>query len=1175
MKLKLERCYFITLNTLKKVILLSALLAMINIHAFAQIKKQISFTNENPTKVFKKLEKDFEVRFFYANSILDKSQSITMPLQTRTLDEVMNYLSVNYDYAFKNNGDMIAVNKGVRKTTGSDRIGIKGRAGLINGDNIEYVGGITVRELGTQNAAITDENGYFTINTTNSSTKLQFSYIGYGNTEIEVNGNAIINVSLKQDLSTLKEVVITSVSNGYQTLAKKNTTGSVSTISQQDLERRNNQSFERILEGAIPGLSVYNGYSGNSGARRSAPDIQLRGGSAVQSERNTPLIVVDGFPVNRLPDNFNDVEKIDVLKDASAAAIWGARAANGVIVITTKRGKQGKLTINFSSNLELKQQDDFNALRRASAADMISVDNELFRKQFFANAFFQGPTNQSGFSPSFDLIMQRERNEISAEQLKSKQDSLALLSNVDQNRDLLQRVGVTKNNYLAIVGGTEKYRFNFSGSHINRKSNYIGDSQDNIQINTRNDYEVTTWLVVSADINGTFIKNNIGLDLRNQLYAAPIYQLQLDDSGNYMYDYSAFNRYTNKVLSSKGFYNYGRNILEDVRLANNTSNAFGLRTKLTADITLTKGLKLSTSYLYDRLKNTSRNLVNEFSTEGRILLNNYAGFDVNGNASFNLPKGNYLNQAETTNSNNAFRSQLTYTNLIGGKHFINLSSGVEVKKYLTDGTSSRKFNFNDNLLSWTPFNQTSMLAGVATWRGNVIYDATQFDRFVFKDIREVSYYFSGVYTYDDKYTLSGSLRVDESNLFGVDPEYRRTPLWSFGAAWDAVKEDFFDISFINTFKLRATLGLSGNFDPSTTPLLVATRSAQPNTNDLRSRVDGNNPYNPKLRWERTKTFNVGLDLGFFKNRLQASVDVYQKNGYDLLGTQLIDPTLGFTSTRVNASNMTNRGVETSITGNIIQTKNFNWSSTLNFAYNANKITNNRVSDSNPVISRVIGTQSARYSAGYTREALWSYSWAGLSNIGDPQVYDGNGNKVLVPVFGSLEFSGSFRPTYVGSINNVLTYKNIFASTLLIYNLGGVFRREMPSMNGYNWSSSLNYQVTQRWLKPGDENFTDVASFQEVPSALYDGRDRAMLYSSNSVESSNFLRLREVRVGYRLQGAILNKTPFKSLALSVQMNNVALWTKNKYGIDPEAIDPINGTYYLPEPKITTIGLNASF
>lgn len=666
---------------LSRILLISFSIMFFSISTFAQLKKQISFNQDPVNEVFSKLEKEFKVRFYYSDKTIDTREKVSMALKTSSLNEVLDYLKINYAFEFKTTGNMIAVSKKQKETTSGNPLNkatveIRGKAGLSVGNDIVHLGGITIRESGTNNAALTDDRGNFKIVTSTSTPKLSISYIGYQTTEINVSGNALLNINLLEDANTLKEVTV--VSNGYQTLAKKNTTGSYATISNADIERRSNQSLDRILEGAVPGLSVYNGFRSVNGVRtQTGSDIQVRGGSAIQSERNTPLIIVDGFPVNQLPDNFNDVEKIDVLKDASASAIWGSRAANGVVVITTKRGKQGALSINFSSNLYLTQKNNFNVFNRASSADMISVDNEIYAKGYFSSAYFQG--TQGGFSPSFDYILQKEQGLISAAQLTHKQDSLSGLSNLAQNKTLLMRTGVRQNYYLSLSGGAAKYRFMFSGSYDNTKSNFIGDAYRSVQINMRNDYEITTWLHAVADINTVFNNQDIGVDLRSQIYGLAPYQMQLDADGNYVYDYGSFNKNTNSTLMAKGYYNNGKNLLQDATLANNNSAVFGLRTKVGLEATLVKGLTANAYFLYDKMKTTNNKLVDENSYAARSLLNQYASLDANGKAVFNLPKGNYLDLAETTNDNAAFRSQLNYTNLFGGKHFINFGGGVDRK----------------------------------------------------------------------------------------------------------------------------------------------------------------------------------------------------------------------------------------------------------------------------------------------------------------------------------------------------------------------------------------------------------------------------------------------------------------------------------------------------------------
>ncbi|MGO4290676.1 SusC/RagA family TonB-linked outer membrane protein [Chitinophaga sp. RAB17] len=1135
--------------------------------AMAQVRKTVTLDKVPVEKVFRTLSELYKVRFFYAGSSVNRDARISIPAGERSLEEVLQYLTVNYHLAFRRNDNMISVSSvHVEATTPAQtERGIRGRVGLYEGDAIVYNAGVTIREQGSSNAAITDDKGYFSMKLKTAEAQLSISCVGYVSSELEAGDKAMINVTLKPSLQDIPEVVI---STGYQTLARKNTTGAYSRITGQEIERRGSQSLTGLLEGSIPGLTLATGYAGTSKDRhQNGIDIQVRGGSAIQTDRNGPLIIVDGFPVNQLPDNMNDVEKIDVLKDAAAAAIWGARASNGVIVVTTKRGKEGKIKLNYATNLYFTQRPDYSALKRANGADLVDYDKELYDKGFIDPLIFEGQS--SGYSPSFDILLQLNKGLITDAEFKRKQDSLGSISNQSQVRDLLLRTGVRQNHYLSLSGGGKGYRFMVSGSYDNSQSVYIGDKSQSVQLNTRGDFEVTRNLRFNVDMNGVFQDMKTVPNLSGDIQQLAPYQLLLDANGKYLYDYTTFNKTENDRLKTMGYADNGRNLLEDARLSNNRNKNFGLRTNVGGEWKILKGLTLNAGFLYDRMKQSGRNLLSQQAYSNRNYINQFTTLDVNDKAVYNLPQGDRLDQSEYTNSNWALRSQLNYSNLFRAKHFVNFAAGIEVKKYITEGFTATKFGYNDELQSWQPIDQKMLLSNDLTWwNGRKIptYDATQQDIFRYNDVREKSYYGTGTYTYDERYTITGSYRVDQSNLFGADPKYRSTPLWSVGAAWDVAREQFFHANNISMLKLRGSVGLTGNFDRTTTPLLVANRYFMARLNEFYARVSG---YNPKLRWERSRTINLGIDMAMFEGRLQVTADAYNKYGYDLYGTRVLDPTVGFESMKINAARMTNKGIELTVQGNIIDTKKFKWNSRLNAAYNKNIITDNKVPDSDPVIGRATG--STQYVEGYARESLWSYKWAGLDDHGNPQVYGDKGEKVKAAQFSSLIQSGTYRAPFSGGFTNIFSYREFFVSALATFNFGNVLRREMPDMYGYSFSTSLNYQIRNRWRKPGDEAKTDIAAITPSfdPADFYDGRERAIQYSSNSVIPGDYIRLREIQLGYNLPASLLKGTFLRGVHLIAQMNNVALWKKNKYGIDPEAIDPINGAYYLPEPKVTTI------
>lgn len=1128
----------------------------------AQEKKNVAMEKVPAEKAFKQLESIFHVRFFYSGSAMDKQQTISIPADNRTLDDVLQYLADRYRYAFRQQDNMISVS--LRPAAAKENT-VQGRIGLYEEDNIVYNAGVTIREENTTNAAITDGKGYFALKLSRPNSRIHVTCVGYEHTVLDVNANTMVNLTLQQSLKSIPEVVI---STGYQRLARKNTTGAYGSISSREVERRSSQSITSVLEGSVPGLTLATGYAGTSKNRyQSGINLQIRGGSSIGTDRAAPLIILDGFPVNQLPDNLNDVDKIDVLKDAAAAAVWGARAANGVVVITTKRGKEGKMRINYASNLYFTQRPDFSRLDRATGRDLLDFDKESYDKGFVDPMFFEG--SPSGYSPSYDILFRLKRGEITQQEFDRKQDSLGALSNSSQVRDLLMRTGLRQNHYLSLAGGSGKYRFMISGSYDHNQSTYIADQSQLLQINMRNDLEINNRLRFSLDMNGTFQDFRTGPSLNAAILQTPPYQLLLDGNGQYLYDYSTFNKAENDRLLASGYSDNGRNLLEEARLADNRQKNFGLRTKVGGEWKIIKGLTLNADFLYDKMKQSGRNLIVAQSYDSRNFVNQYVTLDANNQAVFNIPKGGILKTMENTASNWALRSQLNYTNVFRSVHFVNLAAGIEVKKYVNDGATAAKFGYDDALMIFQPIDQKTLLKGGQTgWDGRPIprFDQALYDRFTFGDTREQSYYGMATYTYDDRYTVTASYRVDKSNLFGVDPKYRNNPLWSVGGAWDIAREKFFHIDKISLLKLRATVGLTGNYDPSTTPLLVARKNYQAALGDYNARVTS---YNPKLRWERTRTINMGLDLGLFENRLQFSADVYRKYGYDLYGNTILDPTVGMASMKINAAKMRNNGVELAVQGTVLDIRGFRWTSRLNAAYNHNIITENRIQDGNPEINRPSGT--TQYVEGYAREALWSYRWAGLDNKGNPTVFGDKDEKVKVPVLSSLVYSGTYRAPYSGGFTNIFYYKSFFASVMTVFNFGNVLRREMPSMNALDFSNAMNYQIRNRWRKPGDETATDIAGMTQSfePDDFYDGRERAMQFSTNSVIPGDYIRLREMQLGYDFPAKMLKGSFLKGLHIIGQMNNVALWKKNKYGIDPEAIDPVSGNYYLPEPRVTTL------
>lgn len=1140
-------------------LLLCTMLSVSAMSYSQNVKLTMEKTSEELLSVLKELGRMGDYKFFYNDNEV-KPYKVSFSVKEASVVEILDEILKDTRLAYRVVDKVIVITPRVKDDT-PKKIVITGVVKEKGGDVLP---GVTVILKGTAVGTATDASGNFRLELPRQdSLVLLFSFIGMKSREVKVGKQTELIVFMEPDVEEMGEVVCT----GYQTLRKVNTTGSFSTVSPQMIELRGSAGLNRLLEGQVPGLTIYNN------------DVRIRGGSTISKKVGTkPLYIVDGFEVDELPENMDLVERITVLKDAAAAAIWGTRAANGVIVIEMKKGTIGQSKLSYSGNVNLMCKPDFDDLNRADAKTIVDYDLEVFDKELIFSGIYDDSPN--GYSPSYGLIFDFENNRISRDELEEKLAALGQISNKKQIKDKLLRTGIRQNHTLALTGGSEMFSYFLSGSYTGENSVYKdGNEKQTINILSKNSYVVSPRIKVRTDINAVYGKENHGYSVDGGTVESVIrsiqpYQLLVDEAGNRVNDYSDFNIVENQRLMESGYKDYGFNVLDEIDLANNKTNKFSLRTKLGVDVTILDGLQLSMDYQYERTHSKNKNLQDKESYYVRDRLN-YMTDVVEGKLVNYLPVGDILDVEITDLTAHALKIGGILNRSFGkeGEHYVNVVGGFELRKHTNESSKSRKVGYDDELLTYQIFDeQTLAKTGFTSWDGyRHTYDASIYDSFSYRDNREVSYYGSAVYTYDQRYTLSGTFRIDESNLFGAAKKYRRNPLWSVGLSWNVQEENFFNSKVINRLTPRVSYGLTGNFDRSgsSTPLLTVRRSFNSAIGAYLSRVS--NAPNPKLRWERTKTLNIGVETELF-NRLALMVEYYNKRSYDLLGNVQIDPTLGFDGGYINAANMRNNGIEIQVNAEALKLKDFQWFVNFVFGYNKNKITKNNISDGNPDYNRTHAV--IEFTEGYAREALWSYRWAGLDENGNPQTYDAEGNKTRTPVAESIECNGTYRPKYSGSLSTDFKYKNLLLSFSFIYNFGHVFRIAYPTMNPLEGSGDMSAYVGKRWREPGDEDKTDIPA--TLTWEYYDG-DRANLatYSSNSVRKGDFIRLREITLNYELPQQLIKKTPFTRISLTAQANTVWMWTKNKDGFDPEAIDPVHGTLGLSETPSFTFGLRVEF
>ncbi|MEG2276910.1 MAG: SusC/RagA family TonB-linked outer membrane protein [Odoribacter sp.] len=1129
----------------------------LNAEVWSQQKRiDLRFEQIDLAELFGQIQKKTDLKFVFNHEDV-QGYTARGSMTNKTVTEILDLAFQGKPFSYEIVNDHVIVS---HTDASSQQTGQQEVTGRVTDEQGVPLPGVSVLIKGTTLGVATDVSGNFKILIPNANTAtLVFSMIGMKAQEVKLKPSQLFySITMHIDSQSLDDVVCT----GYQTLSKINTTGSFSTIKPEVIEMRSSIGLDRLLEGSIPGLTVYR------------TDIRIRGGSTINSGTK-PLFIVDGFEVDELPENMDVVKRITVLKDAAAAAIWGARAANGVVVIETKKGEKGKTRISYSGNFRVMSKDDYNDLNHADGKTIVDYDLEAFDKKLIGGYIFEGGSN--GYSPAYGAIFDCEKGDITREELLSQLNAIGSVSNKKQIKDKLLRNAFTQHHNISLSGGSDKLTYFLSANYMGSHSGYQGGDKDqSFNIMSKNNYEIIPELTLRGDINVIYDKQKGGYEeISSAINELLPYQLLYDEkTGERILDYTRFNTVENKRLMGIGYRDNGFNILDEIDLANNQKNQMNVRTKFGIDLNLLEGLLISADYQYERTHSEQKNIKDENSFEVRRNIINQFTTEENGKLTYNLPEGDVLDQAFTNGTTHSLKTGISFNKTFGQdeEHYINAIGGFDLRKHTSNMVKSRKLGYNDELQSWKSFDQDKMNSeGITWWNGDWnSYDATYYDKFSYNDNREASWYGSLVYTYDRRYSLSGTFRIDKSNLFGADKKYRRNPLWSVGAGWNIQEEDFFHSKVINRLVPRITYGLTGNFDRSgrTTPLLVARRSYSSSSKEYYTRVQ--TPPNPKLRWERTKTLNIGIEAELF-NRLNISAEYYDKHSYDLLGDMTIDPTLGFNSTMINAADMRNRGVEILLNADLIQSKDFNWNLNFVFGYNKNKIVKNKISDGSPEINRPRGV--IQFVESYPREALWSYRWAGLDATGDPQTFDAEGNKTKKAVLESLECSGTYLPKYNGSLSTDFKYKNITLMFSFVYNFGHVFRMEYPGMNPFE-ATDLSTLVANRWKQEGDEAHTDIPAMLTWDH-YFDGRDRLARYSSNSIRKGGVIRLREILLNYELPKNWLSKTPFQRISLTAQGNTLWKWTKNKEKIDPEFVDPIHGTLSLSEQPSFTFGVRLEF
>lgn len=1014
--------------------------------------------------------------------------------------------------------------------------------------------GVVIQLKGTKTTTSTGQNGSFQIKLPEGNQVLVFRYIGYEDKAVVVGANNTLKVTLRESVSQLNDVVVI----GYGTATRKDLTGSLASVNMSDLQKAPVKSFDEALAGRIAGVQV----TSSEGQPGSPIEITIRGNNSI-TQLNYPLVVIDGFPMED-PNNSvvnplntldpNEIESIDVLKDASATAIYGARGANGVIMVTTKRGKLGAPVINYNGYFGLQENNKRMGL--LGPYEFVKLQNEIDPIRTKALYFKEGRT------------------------LESYKD----LKGINWE-DEVTRIAPMQNHYISLSGGTDKTKYSASLSHTGQDGIILNSGFKRTQGKLSLDQVVSDKLKVG--LNATYS------DFKN--YGSPT------STGN-------FSNELNMLFSVWAFRPVA--VSPDVNLVEipndpevEQSGNFTFNPVLTAQNELRETYSTSfttNGYLeYAIIKDLKFKVTGSFNKGIRRS-------DVfNGSMSRSAATGNYLvNGTQTYYNSSGWQNAntITYSKRLNKSHYFDVMAGVSF-----EGNKSTSLGATAVLLPSESLGLSGLDEGNPLAIGSGSSNSTL-----------ASFMTRANYKFLDRYIFTATLRRDGSSRFLNDNIWSSFP--SLGLAWQINNESFAKkITSLSNAKLRTSWGKTGNNQVSNFAAYPSLNYANP---------DGSYPINNSpgymfggseskgviysglgnidLRWETTEQANIGLDLGFFKQRLTFEFDLYHKKTYDLLLNANLPPTTGYNRAIKNIGSTQNRGLEITVGATPIQNKAFSWSSSFNIAFNKNKIlglTENQLQlltsqswgddwKNIPGYVAKIGHPIAQF-YGLIFDGVYNYD--DFTQVGDTYTLKNNiasnggsrtnvkpGDVKYKDLNGDLQIGegdktviGTPYAKFTGGLSNNFTYKGFDLNVFFQWSYGN----DIINANRILFESSYKYGYNQyatyanRW-SPDNQNST-------IPGVAAGKGSSLKAYSTRVIEDGSFLRLKTVALGYNLPANLVKKSKvFKTGRIYLSAQNLYTWT-NYSGYDPEvsvrnsALTPGFDYSAYPRARTITFGINTTF
>lgn len=1035
-----------------------------------------------------------------------------------------------------------------------------------------------------QAGAVTDYEGRFKLEVGAKVTSFTVRYLGYQTEEVRlVDGQTHYNIQLKPNTRTVNEVVVT----GYQKIDRRKLTAAVTKVDISTEKVGAVKSIDQALSGQIAGLAAV----ASSGAPGAPVKIRIRGTASLNGSQE-PLWVLDGMPLegtdipsmDDLKDIDNiyqtsiaginpaDIDNITVLKDAAATAIYGARAANGVIVITTKRGREGQPAVTYSAKLTYSPRTNLSRLNMLTADEKVNLELELLKGSYtyregkggvaqILNALGETAAYKAG---GFSALSADAQNQINA------------LRNINTNwNEILFRPVINQEHNISLAGGSERADYYTSLGYYDEMGTVRGVSNSRFNVTLKTNYRVNKMLKLGASMFANRRKQRSYLTDTNG-FTNPVYYSRLANpyfepfaaDGSYRYDTNIQGRED----SSLDF-----NIFEERANTSNNRTDHSLMLILDAELKLSSSLKLTTQFGYQQDGYSLDRYAGEntYAMRKEKLFATYTYPD--GKRTF-LPTGGMHKQTEAHSSQWTWKAMAEYAHRFNKVHDLEVMAGTEVRRLKSSSLYSAAYGYDARTLTTQPVLFPTEDLG----RQYPLHRET------FQENAYVSWFATGSYTLMARYTLGASVRWDGSDVFGVAKKYRFLPLYSVSGLWRVSNEPFLRNSsaakWMDNLALRLSYGLQGNIDKNTSPYLIGTfNRTTVLPGNVESVITAETAPNPNLRWEKTSNVNLGLDLSLLDNAINISADYYYRKSTDLIGTRMLPLETGFSSTIINWASMQNEGLEVALTTRNIRTKHFTWHTNLNLGFNSNRVLRETVAENSTYPGR----------EGYPVGAIFAYRTAGLDSDGYPLFLTNDGQKVTAQQLLKLnshgastltaeqqraqyQYMGTIDPKVSGGFINTFDYKDWQLGVNFIFNLGMKVRVQ-PSYSPANYDRGLNTNrdILQRWTTSNASGAFATLMTSGTRAPEYIRYSEFNLYSmlDTWVRNNSYCRLQSLRLAYKLPKTWLSKVGIRTASLSAEARNLFVVASNYDNyLDPETM---GNPFAQPLAKSFVFGLNVQF